>query len=123
MKAFSAVEETAATGLKTSILEFSSAELTSGGGLLLKHLLLVCIGVADLDDVLLTSLAAHRGVVELLDDILADVSCLEADEQVSKCNRSKRRRKKVTYRQKPTPRPLLASSRRIFDEQTLKGRK
>jgi hypothetical protein len=81
VKAFNPTEKAAVTGLKTSVLELGSAELTSSGGLLLKHLLLVRIGVSDLDDVLVATFTADGSVVELLDDLLADIATLEANER------------------------------------------
>jgi hypothetical protein len=64
--------------LKTAVLEFCGAELTSGSRLLLKHLLLMRVGVTDLNDVFLSPLTTNRGDVELLDDLFTHVACLEA---------------------------------------------
>lgn len=59
-------------------LELSSAELTSGGSLLFEHLLLMCVGVANLNYVLLSAWLGDRSIVELLDDILTDIPGLKA---------------------------------------------
>lgn len=71
------VEEASATSFHAAILELSGTELTSSSSLLLKHLLLVCVGVADLHDVFLTTLLRDRCVVECLDDFFADITRLE----------------------------------------------
>jgi len=57
-------------GLKAAVLEFSSAELARSGGLLFNHPLFLGVGVADLDDMLLTSRTVNCSIVELLDDLL-----------------------------------------------------
>jgi hypothetical protein len=82
--AFSTMKEVTTAGLKATILEFSSAELTSGSRLLLEHLLLLCVCIADLDNMLLTSDTAHCCVVELLDDFFANLATLKPKGQVSK---------------------------------------
>lgn len=64
-------------GQKTAALEFNSAELTSGGSVLFKHLLSQGVGVADPDDVLLTSSTAHHSIIELLHGFFANVTTLE----------------------------------------------
>lgn len=57
----------------SGILVLSRAELTGGSGLLLKLLLLLAVGVADLNRVFL-AMGWDRVVVELLDDVLASVA-------------------------------------------------
>jgi len=64
--------------LKAAVLEFGGAKLTSSGGLLLKHLLVMRVGETNMDDVFLSPLTANRGTVELLDDLFTYVVCLEA---------------------------------------------
>ena len=66
------------TRLETAILELSGAELARSSSLLLQHLLLVGVGVTDLDRMLVAAILGDRSVVELLHDFLADISGLEA---------------------------------------------
>jgi len=75
--AFSTMDEMTTSGLKAAVLEFGGAELTSGGGLLFKHLLFLRVGVADLDDMLLASRTVHCSIVELIDDFSTNVTTLE----------------------------------------------
>ena len=63
-----------ATSLHAAILELCRTELTSRRSMLLEHLLLGGIRVADLDDMLFATFTVDTGVVELLDDILANVA-------------------------------------------------
>jgi hypothetical protein len=71
-------KKTGALSLDASVLEFGSTEAASGRSLLLEHLLLMSVGVADLDGVLFAAGLGDRGVVEALDDFLADLAGFEA---------------------------------------------
>ena len=106
--------------LEAAILELSSTELTRSSSLLLQHLLLVGVGVAYLDCMLVAAVLGDRSVVELLHDFFADVSTLEAGRLVS---RKVNGFSVLAYRAKPTPRPLPLSSRRMREDRTLYGRK
>ena len=64
--------------LSNTDLILCSAEDTAGGCLLFQHLLLVGVGEANLDEMLFAARLRHRGVVELLDDIVTDVTGFEA---------------------------------------------
>lgn len=70
--------ECAMTGLDAAELEFGRTELASSCSLLFKHLLLMRVGVSDLNDVLFSTVFGNRSVVELLDDIFTDIARLEA---------------------------------------------
>jgi hypothetical protein len=59
-------------------LVLRSTEDTASCGLLLQHLLLVCIGKADLNEVLFAAGLRHRSVVELFDDLVADIARFKA---------------------------------------------
>ncbi len=63
-----------------SVLVFGGAELTSSGGALFEHLLLGCVGIANLDDVLFTPSLVDGSVVVVPDDFLADLAGLKASE-------------------------------------------
>ena len=79
------VGQPALTPSLSCILVLSRAELASSLGLLLERLLLLGVGVADLD---LKLLAGSRDgtVVERLDDLFASVAVLEAAEtQCQRC--------------------------------------
>jgi hypothetical protein len=69
--------QTAALGLDASKLEFGGTELTSGSSLLLEHLLLLSVRVADLDGVLFAARLSDDAIVEVLDDLLADITRFE----------------------------------------------
>ena len=67
------------------VLVLSRAELTSSLGLLLERLLLLSVGVADLDLELFVG-SRYGTVVERLDDLFASVAVLEAAEtQCQRC--------------------------------------
>lgn len=73
------VSHRAKAGLLASELKLSGTELASCGGLLFEELLLLGIGVANLNDVfVLIAVTDHREVVELLDYFFADVAALES---------------------------------------------
>jgi hypothetical protein len=67
-----------ATSLNATKLELSRTKLTSCSCLLLEHLLLVGVGISDLDDVLFSAGFGYWSVVELLNDVLADLARLKA---------------------------------------------
>lgn len=67
-------------GLENSILELSSPELASSGSLLLEDLLFLGVCVADLNDMIFSVRNSNRSIVELLDDVLADIARLKASE-------------------------------------------
>lgn len=70
-------------GLSNTDLVLSSSEDPTSCGLLLEHLLFVCIRETNLDGMLLATRLRDRLVVEGLDDLFADVAGLEASIQVS----------------------------------------
>jgi hypothetical protein len=59
--------------------ELGSTELTCCSSLLLEHLLFVGIRVADLHYVLFAPRLANGSIVQLFDDLLADVTVLETE--------------------------------------------
>jgi hypothetical protein len=70
-------------GLSNTDLVLSSSEDPTSCGLLLEHLLFVCIRETDLDGMLIASRLRDRFVVKGLDDLFADLAGLEASIQVS----------------------------------------
>lgn len=58
--------------------EFVGAEGTSGSRVLLEDLLLMGVGVANLDEMFLAARLVDRSVVESLDDLFADLPRLES---------------------------------------------
>ena len=64
--------------LSNTDLILRSTEDAASCGLLFQHLLLMCIGKTNLDEVLFAAGLGHRSVVELLDNLVADVARLEA---------------------------------------------
>jgi hypothetical protein len=83
--------KSAVSSLDAAKFELSGTELTSGSSLLLKHLLFVGVGVADLDNVLFSTGLGHWSVVELLDDVLAHIARLKAAKISTRRVRSARR--------------------------------
>jgi hypothetical protein len=74
-------EHTSAKSLGAAKLKFCSTELTSSGSLLLQKLLLMSVRVANLDDVVLSTWLFDNSIVELLDDVFADITRFETIEQ------------------------------------------
>jgi hypothetical protein len=70
-------EHTSAKSLGTAELELCSTKLTSSGCLLLQKLLLMSVRVANLDHMVLSAWLLDNSIVELLDDIFADVTRFE----------------------------------------------
>lgn len=64
--------------LDTAKLKLSGTELTGSSSLLLQHLLLVGVGVTNLDDVLFTTRLGNGSVIELLDDFLTNITGFKA---------------------------------------------
>jgi hypothetical protein len=64
--------------LRNADFVLSSAEDAAGSRLLLEHLLFVGIGVADLDEMFVTSRLGNGRVVEGLDNLLAYITRLKA---------------------------------------------
>ena len=71
-------KEASTASLEATILKLSSTELTGGRSLLLQHLLLMGIRVANLDNMLFSTRFADRSVVELPNHFFTDVTRLEA---------------------------------------------
>jgi hypothetical protein len=116
-----AIRCTQRPSLSNTDLIFGSTEDTTGRSLLLQHLLLMCVGETDLDEMFIATRHGDGGVVELLDDFVADVTGLEARDGQQGTRRP--RTWQGAYRAKPTPRPVPEESRRILLEQTLWGAK
>ena len=73
------IGSTLCPGLGHANLVLGSTEDTARCGLLLEHLLLACVGVADLNQMFVASRLSYWCVVEVLDDLFADVPSLEPD--------------------------------------------
>jgi hypothetical protein len=71
------IGSTLCPGLGYANLVLSGSEDASRCRLLLEHLLLLCVGIANLNQVLVTSGLGYWGVVEVLDDLLAGIPSLE----------------------------------------------
>jgi hypothetical protein len=71
-------EKTRALSLDASVFELGGTEVAGGRSLLLEHLLLMSVRVANLDRVLFSARLGDHRVVEGLDDFLADIASLEA---------------------------------------------
>lgn len=69
-----------APGLEDAVLKLGGAERAGGGSLLLEDLLLLRVGVTNLDGVFLSIGNLNGGVIELANDLLADVARLETSE-------------------------------------------
>jgi hypothetical protein len=69
-----AVRANTAAGLSNTDFVLGSTEDSASSGLLFEHLLIVRVRIAYLDDMFLSTVLRDRGVVELPDDLLADVS-------------------------------------------------
>ena len=99
------VRQPALTPGLSCVLVLGRAELASSLGLLLERLLLLGVGVANLDLELLGG-SRNRTVVERLDDLFASLAVLEAaGNTVSAWPKNGRRDPVSTYRANPTPRP------------------
>jgi hypothetical protein len=70
-------QKASTTGLNASVLKFSSAELASSSSLLLQHLLLMGVGVTNLNDVFLAAGLGNWSIVELADDLFTNIARLE----------------------------------------------
>ena len=67
-----------AAGLNATVFKLCGTELSGSCSLLLEHLLLMSIRIANLDDMLLSTRLRHRSVVELVNDFFTNITRLEA---------------------------------------------